>query len=179
MKPEPEVSVVLPMANSSIFVLPTMTAQPSSGCDRLCRNKPVQVHRILGHRCFMPSVHILSFTAIGTPARRPDNISGDNAPVPPPHSGTFSSSSVEGMNRFLHSHVFGKRMPPPLLLPTHFLSFICFPSSSAVNSKVHYFLCSRRQRIERGSPPFALFYRTRHLILLILLPGRIGQHLPD
>ena len=73
VSPKAEVSVVLPMANSSILVLPSMIIPASSSFSTAPAlyggTKSFKILEAQVVAC--PRVQILSFTAMGTPARGP------------------------------------------------------------------------------------------------------------
>src|SRR2546425_1660455 len=71
--PNAEFSVDEPMANSSMFVLPTTTAPaPASRCTTVASYGGRQLSRILDeHVVGIPRVHNTSFRAMGTPASGP------------------------------------------------------------------------------------------------------------
>ena len=73
VSPKYDVSVVLPMANSSMLVCPTITAPASlSFTTASAVYVGTKFDRILDEQLVCtPSWHILSFIAIGTPARGP------------------------------------------------------------------------------------------------------------
>ncbi len=74
--PNADVSVVEPIANSSIFVLPMITAPASlRRITASLENCGIKFSNILDeHVVRTPSVHILSLIATGTPANSPFNV---------------------------------------------------------------------------------------------------------
>ena len=71
--PKADVSVVEPMANSSMLVLPRITAPAFSKFNTASEeNVGIKLPRIFEEQVVsIPSVHILSLIATGTPARGP------------------------------------------------------------------------------------------------------------
>lgn len=137
--PNQDVSVVLPIANSSIFVLPSRIAPAflrfSAASAEYGGTNPLKILEL--HVVSIPSVQILSLIAMERPPAvrsgcHRQSVSGSHPPVPvlPPRS------ALPKHELYLHIYESVPEMPVPPPGRRFDFSLISFPSSSAVNSEI-------------------------------------------